>query len=185
VCACGGVPCALVTKLDAATGLLLGRATALVRAAPQDIVTYMLNQDGRHNVSLVDRAVMPRHEVFQHVNAHCTIIFNRVRAPCISDRTFLTSIVAQKVADDPPTYVVVGLPIAHHDKIAPKDEKGAVRAENCRAFRLTEVTEGITKLEYACSLNLRGSIPQAITNKVCVPGQMHGARFFLPGARRT
>ncbi len=128
---------------------------------------------------------MPRHEVFQHVNAHCTIIFNRVRAPCISDRTFLTSIVAQKVADDPPTYVVVGLPIAHHDKIAPKDEKGAVRAENCRAFRLTEVTEGITKLEYACSLNLRGSIPQAITNKVCVPGQMHGARFFLPGARRT
>jgi hypothetical protein len=30
-------------------------------------------------------------------------------------------------------------------------------------------------MDYACSLNLRGSIPQAITNKVCVPGQMHGA----------
>jgi len=78
------------------------------------------------------------------------------------------------MADDPPTYVLVGAPIAHHAKIAPKDEKGAVRAENCRAFRLTEVAEGITKLEYACSLDLRGSIPQAITNKA-VPGQMHGA----------
>ena len=67
--------------------------------------------------------------------------------------------------------MVVGLPIAHHDKITPKDEKGAVRAENCRAFKLTEVAAGITKLEYTCSLNLRGSIPQAITNKLAVPAQ--------------
>ena len=71
--------------------------------------------------------------------------------------------------------MVVALPIAHHDKITPKDEKGAVRAENCRAFKLTEVAAGITKMEYACSLNLGGSIPQAITNKVSVPGQMNGA----------
>jgi hypothetical protein len=83
--------------------------------------------------------------------------------------------VAKKVADDPPTYELVSLPIAQHDKITAKDEKGAVRAENCRAYKLTEVAAGITKLEYACSLNLRGSIPQAITNKVSVPGQMNGA----------
>jgi hypothetical protein len=50
-----------------------------------------------------------------------------------------------------------------------------VRAESCRAFRLTEVAEDITKLEYACSLNLRGAIPPAITTKVSVPGQMDGA----------
>jgi hypothetical protein len=30
-------------------------------------------------------------------------------------------------------------------------------------------------MEYACSLNLGGSIPQVITNKVSVSGQMHGA----------
>jgi hypothetical protein len=106
------------------------------------------------------------------------IIFNRVRALGVSDRTFLNSTVAKQVADDPPTYVLVGLPIAQHDKVTPKDEKGAVRAENCRAFRLTEVATGITKMEYVCSLNLRGSIPQAITNKVSVPGQMHGAHLF-------
>ena len=93
----------------------------------------------------------------------------------ISDRTFLNSIVAKRVEADPPTYLLVGLPIAQHDKIAPKDEKRAVRAENCKAFKLTEVAAGITKLEYTCSLNLRGSIPQAFTNKVSVPGQMNGA----------
>jgi hypothetical protein len=48
---------------------------------------------------------------------------------------------------------------------------GAVRAEHCSAFKLTEVAAGITKLELTCSLNLRGSIPQAFTNEVAVPGQ--------------
>jgi hypothetical protein len=164
------------TKLDEATHHLFGRAAAMVRATPQEIVAYVLNYDGRHINSSPGPHV--RAEVLQHVNAHCTIIFNRVRAPCVADRTFLTSLVAKMEADDPPTYMVVCLPIARHDRIAPKDEKGAVRAENCRAFKLTEVAAGITKLEYTCSLNLGGSIPQAITNKVIVPGQMHGAHFF-------
>jgi hypothetical protein len=161
------------TKLDAATGLLFGRAAAMVRATPQEIAAYILNYDGRHIHSSPGPHV--RAEVLEHVNAHCTIIFNRVRAPCVSDRTFLSSIVAKRVADDPQTYMVVTLPIAQHDKVTAKDENGAVRAESCRAFKLTEVDAGITKLEYACSLDLGGSIPQAITNKVSVPGQMHGA----------
>jgi hypothetical protein len=161
------------TKLDEATHLLLGRAAAMVRATPQEIAAYVLNYDSRHIQSRPGAYV--RAEVLQHVNAHCTIIFNRLRATGISDRTFLMSNVAKRVADDPPTYLVVCLPIAQHDKVTPKDEKGAVRAENCRAFKLTEVAPGVTKLEYTCSLNLRGSIPQAFTNKVSVPGQMHGA----------
>jgi hypothetical protein len=166
------------TKLDEATGLLLGRSAALIRAAPQEIVANLLNFDSRFNQSSSAAGTYVRSEVLEHVNAHCMIIFNRVRALGVSDRTFLNSTVAKQVADDPPTYVLVGLPIAQHDKVTPKDEKGAVRAENCRAFRLTEVATGITKMEYVCSLNLRGSIPQAITNKVSVPGQMHGAHLF-------
>ena len=173
------------TKLDAATGLLLGRAAAMVRATPQEIVAYCLNCDGRFMQSTIDPTVFIRSEVVEHVNSHQMIIFNRCKATGLSDRTFLNSTVAKKVADDPPTYMVVGLPIAQHDRITRKDEKGAVRAENCRAFKLTEVAAGITKLEYACSLNLGGSIPQAITNKVSVPGQMHGAHVFLLGARRA
>ncbi len=164
------------TKLDAATGLLFGRAAAMVRAAPQEIVAYYLNFDSCFLQSTANPTVWVRFEVAEHVNAHHTIIFSRLKCGAgVSDRTFLNSVVAKKVEDDPPAYVIVGLPIAQHDKIAPKDEKGAVRAENCRAFKLTEVAAGITKLEYTCSLNLRGSIPQAFTNKVSVPGQMHGA----------
>jgi hypothetical protein len=125
--------------------------------------------------STIDPTVFIRSEVVEHANAHHTITFNRCKATGISDRTFLNSAVAKRVEDDPPTYLLVVLPIAQHDKITANDEKGAVRAENRRAFKLTEVAAGITKLEYACSLNLGGSIPQAITNKVSVPGQMNGA----------
>ncbi len=163
------------TKLDAATGLLLGRAAAMVRATPEEIVAHSLNYDGRFVQSTIDPTVFVRYELLHNINAHHAIIFNRCKVTGISDRTFLNSTVAKRVADDPPTYLLVGLPIAQHDKITPKDEKGAVRAENCRAFKLTEVAAGITKVEYTCSLNLRGSIPQAFTNKVSVPAQMNGA----------
>ena len=161
------------TKLDEATHHLLGRAAAMVRATPQEIVAHLLNFDSRFNQSSFDPSD-ERVELIEAVNAHHNVLFHRKKATGIFDRTFLTSIVAKRVADDPPTYMVVALPLAHHDKIAPKDEKGAVRAESCRAFKLTEVAEGITKMEYTCSLNLRGSIPQAITNKVAVPQTMHG-----------
>jgi hypothetical protein len=164
------------TKLDAATGLLLGRAAAMVRATPQEIVVHMLNYDSLYMKSIIDPTVFIRSEVVEHVNSHQTIIFNRFKLGAgLSQRTFLNSLVAKKVEDDPLTYLLVGLPIAQHDKITPKDEKGAVRAENCRAFKLTEVSAGITKLEYTCSLNACGSIPQAFTNKVSVPGQLNGA----------
>jgi hypothetical protein len=164
------------TKLDAATGLLFGRAAAMVRASPREIVVHMLNYDSLYTKSTIDPTVFIRSEVVEHVNSHQTIVFNRVKPGAgLSHRTFLNSTVAKKVADDPPTYMLVGLPIAQHDKITLKDEKGAVRAENCRAFKLTEVAPGITELEYVCSLNLKGSIPQAITNNVSVPAQMNGA----------
>jgi hypothetical protein len=164
------------TKLDAATGLLLGRAAAMVRATPQEIVASRLGaEDSRFVQSTIDPTVFIRSEAVEHANAHQTITFIRCKATGLSDRTFLNSVVAKRVTDDPPTYVVVSLPIAQHDKITPKDEKGAVRAEACRAFKLTEVAAGTTKLEYTCSINLRGYIPQAITNKVVVPAQNNGA----------
>jgi hypothetical protein len=141
---------------------------------------YLLNYDSRHTASDFDPAVWVRSEVLQHVNAHHTIVFNRVKLGAgLSERTFLNSTVAERVADDPPSYVLVGMPIAHHDKITSKDEKGAVRGENCRAFKLTEVAPGVTKLDYTCSLNLGGLMPQAITNKLAVPGQQQGAPLII------
>jgi hypothetical protein len=164
------------TKLDEETHLLFGRAAAMVRATPQAIAAHVLNFDSRFNQSITDPTVWLRSEVVAHVNAHHMITFSRIKLGAgVSDRTFLSSIVAKSVSDDPPTCMVVGLPIAQHDKITAKDEKGAVRAENRRAFKLIEVAAGITKLEYAFSLNLRGSIPHTIANKVALPGQLQGA----------
>jgi hypothetical protein len=162
------------TKLDVATGLLLGRAAVTIRASALEIATYFLDYGSRHMKLVANRAVWVRSATLERVNAHHTIIFNRLNSTGVSDRTFLNSIVAKMVGDEPPTYMVVALPIAQHDKISRNDEKKAVRAENCRAFKLTEVAVGITEMDYTCSLNLRGLIPQAITNKA-VPGQMHGA----------
>jgi hypothetical protein len=57
------------------------------------------------------------------------------------------------VADNPLTYAVALVPIPSHAKIGPKDEKGAVRAELYRSFRLTEAAPGVTKLECTCECN--------------------------------
>jgi hypothetical protein len=99
-------------------------------------------------------------------------MFARKMVPGIRDRTFLNSIVAKQVGEDPPTFVLIGAPIASHDQISQKDEANAVRAENRRSFKITEVAPGRTRVEYVCSINLRGSIPQFVTNMVVVPGQV-------------
>jgi hypothetical protein len=67
------------TKLDGGTRLLFGRAAAMVRATPQEIVAYTLNSDSRHIQSATDPTVFIRSEVVERVNAHQTIIFNRCK----------------------------------------------------------------------------------------------------------
>ncbi len=101
----------------------------------------------------------------------------RVKAQGIRDRTFLNSVVAKQVTEDPPTFVVAVVPIPSHEnlKISQKDEAGAVRGENCRSFLLTELAPGVTKLEYGCSLDLKGRIPQIVTNTIAIPTQMNRA----------
>ncbi len=161
------------TKHEHASGCLLGRGEAVYRAAPHDIVAYMLNYDGRHICkSTWNPDVDIRDETVQHVNGHHTIMFARKTLPGIRDRTFLNSIVAKQVAEDPLTFVLIGTPIASHDQISRKDEANAVRAENRRSFKITEVAPGRTRVEYVCSINLKGSIPQFATNMVVTPGQV-------------
>ena len=160
------------TKLDEAGRLLLGRAEVEVRASPLEMVAYMLNYDGRHVQSDWNPAVDVRTELVARVNEHHTIVFVRKKAGSgLSDRTFLNSLVAKKVAENPTTYILVAVPIAQHPKISPKDEAGAVRAECFRSFRCTEVAPRRTKLEYVCSLDLKGHVPQFVTNMAAIPQQ--------------
>ena len=160
-------------KLGEAGRLLLGRAEVEIRALPQELVAYLLNNfDSRHARSSWNPAIDVRYEVVARVNGHHTIGFVRKKSSGLDDRTFLNSIIAKKVAENPATYIVVAVPIPQHPKITPKDEAGAVRAEALRSFRFTEVAPGRTKMEYVCSLDLKGHVPQFFTNMVAIPQQV-------------
>jgi hypothetical protein len=161
------------TKHDDATGRLYGYAEVEIRADPLDIVAFMLSADGRYSQSAnAANPRMVRVDTLEHINAHHTIVFLRHKLPGIRDRTFLFSFVAKQLADDPLMYAVVMVPIPSHDKIGPKDEAGAVRAEIFRGFRLTATAPGVSRLEYCCSLDLRGRVPQWVTDSVATPAQM-------------
>jgi hypothetical protein len=161
------------TKYDAASRRLYGHAVVEVRADPLAIVAYMLCYDSRTMQSAnAANPRMVRFEVVATVNAKHTIVFTRYTAPGMKDRTFLNAFVAKQVAEHPPTFAVAIVPIPRHDKIGQEDEAGAVRAENYRSFRLTAVAPGVSRLEYCCSLDLRGRVPQWVTDKVATPAQM-------------
>ena len=68
------------TKIDEATGLLLGRAVVLIRATPQEMVAHVLNYESHFNKSITDPTIYVRSEVVEHVNAYHTIIFHRIKA---------------------------------------------------------------------------------------------------------
>jgi hypothetical protein len=162
------------TKVEQATGLLLGRTEVIIRGAtPQQILAYILDLDGRHmqQTTTHNPANDVRSETVQAVNDHHTIIFLRKKQLGFSDRTFLNSVVAKKVSEAPTTFLVAAMPIRSHVKITLKDEAGALRAENCRVFLLTELALRVTRLDYCCSLNLRGRVPQWFTNAVAIPAQ--------------
>jgi hypothetical protein len=166
------------TKRDEATGLLLGMAEALIRGAtPQQLVAHSL-RDSRYIQSTLNPDVDLRNETIQILSAHHTIRFYRFKATGISDRTFLVSAIAKKVARDPVSYVVVVVPIPKYAKITAKDEAKAVRAENRRTFRFTEEAPGLTRVEYCSSLDMKGFIPQSITNRLVIPTQMDGLRIM-------
>ncbi len=170
----------LETKLITATGVMLGRAEAEIRTSPLEIVAYTLNYCNSRVDYLVHHALAAadpntgRSESLASVHGCHEISFFRVRLPTICDRTFLYSAIAKRVAEHPPTYAMFIVPIPGHAKIGPKDEAGAVRAEVYRSFKLTEVEPGVTKLVYCCSLDLKGRVPQVVTNSVALPQQLNG-----------
>ena len=77
-------------KHDPVTGLLLGRARVEIRAAPEDLVAYSLNYDGRHIQSDVesDPASTVRREMLEAVNEFHTIIYNHKKARGIATGRF-------------------------------------------------------------------------------------------------
>jgi hypothetical protein len=153
----------------------LGRAEAEVRCSALEVMAYGLNFcDSRvwGQVRATDDNTV-RSEALAAQDHHTTT-FTRVRAPGMSDRTFLNANVAKRIAEDPPTYLLAIQPIPKHEKIGRLDEARAVRGEVCRTFKCTELAPRRTKLEYVCSLALNGLIPKIIIQTIGIPQQLSG-----------
>jgi hypothetical protein len=83
--------------------------------------------------------------------------------------------VLERLSDDPVSYVWVAAPIETHRKVTPDDERHAVRAASMRCCRLTAIAPNVTRMDYACTLDLKGAFPRAITNNLAIPELMrHG-----------
>jgi hypothetical protein len=119
---------------------------------------------------------MCAHEILELKNLHHIVVFYERRIlPGFANRTFMSSIVWQNLLDAPLTFVLVAAPVERHDKVPPEQEAHAVRADGYRSLRLTRIGDNLTKLEFACSLDLNGRnghFPRKLVNEIAIPATM-------------
>jgi hypothetical protein len=157
------------TKQSKKSGLLLGHVEATVRASTEQIVACLMHFDSKINLSRLDPTFDVRYEILEVRSLHHIVVFFEIKSPPFQNRTFLQSLIWQKVSDVPLTYVWVNVPIAHHDKVPPEQEAHALRALGARSIRCTHLAADVTKIHFACSLDLRGAFPRALTNALVIP----------------
>jgi hypothetical protein len=145
------------TKHDMKSGLLLGHAEAMIHASPEQIIAYQMHVNSKIKLSQLDPTFEVRYEILERLNLHHIVTFYEVKgAPSLQNRTFLSSIAWRKVSDAPLTFVWVTMPTARHNKVPPKSEALAVRAEALRCLRCTKIADGLTNIHYACSIDFHG-----------------------------
>jgi hypothetical protein len=177
------------TKYDEKSGVLVGRVELVVGAPPEQIVAFLMHFDSKLNESLRNHELDLRNEVLEVKNRHHIVVFlEKKTAPGLRNRTGLTALL-WKVSDQPLTYVWVGVPIERHDKLSEEDEAHAIRAKGIRSIRLTRISDGETKLEYSCSIDLMGRVPRWLTNTVVTPQararRTMSKRIFSMSSRRA
>jgi hypothetical protein len=156
------------TRLDE-DGVLVGGTELVIHgASPLDIIAYLMDADSNYNRSRLDPNVDVQYGVREVRNPHYSVTFNEVQtSPAFRNRTFLQALVCKKMSDA--TYVWCTYPIANHSTVEPSDESHAVRAELIRCIRLTRLAYGATRVEYACSVDLKGHFPTRLTNSIVIP----------------
>ena len=177
------------TTLDKNSGQVVGETLLIVRgASPVEIVAYLMDLSSNHQLSRTDRSIYVAYEPLALVNAHHTVFFAEAKTPPFKNRTFLTVNLWKKLSDAPPTYVFVTAPKqemrdsfnfnAHGSRLGPIPKPDSVAADIMRCFRLTGLDDGTTRLEYATSLDLRGSFPTWATNAIIIP-QLMGLPYAI------
>jgi hypothetical protein len=166
------------TKYDKRTDTLVGEVELLVPASPEQVVAFLMHFNSKFNLSHLDPDTDVRYELLEVKNLHHIVCLLEKKTAPFQNRTFLGAILWRKISDAPPTYVVVTVPVERHAKLLPQDEAHAVRAEVRRVFQITGTADGGAQVKYACSLDLKGHVPQAIVNAVAVP-QLMGLPYTL------
>jgi hypothetical protein len=161
------------TKHDEKSGLLIGHVEAEVCTSPEQVVAFLMHFDSKFFRSIEwNPEVDVRREVLEVRNPLHTVIFLEKKPAPFQNRTWLSSLLWQKVSNTPPTYIWVAVPIEHHGKISLEDEAHAIRAEGVRCIRATQTAPGVTRIEYACSLDLKGHLPRWLTDRLVIPTLM-------------
>ena len=157
------------TKHDEKSGLLIGHVEAEVRACPEQVVAFLMHFGSKFFRSTANPEVDVRYEVVEVRNTRDAVVFLEKKTAPFQNRTFLNALLWQKVCDTPLTYIWVTVPIERNSKISLDDEAHAIRAEVTRCVRATQTAPGVTRIEYACSLDLKGRFPSWLTERVAVP----------------
>jgi hypothetical protein len=160
------------TKHDERSGLLIGHVVAEVRTSPELVVAFLMHIDSKYNRSTLNPEVDVRQEVLEVRSPHHTVVFFETKSAPLCNRTILNAQLWQKVSDAPLTYVWVTVPIESHAKVAPEDEAHSVRAELVRCIRATQTAVGVTRIEYASSLDLKRHYPSSLAERVAIPALM-------------
>jgi hypothetical protein len=160
------------TKHDEKSGLLIGHVEAEVRTSPEQVVAFLMHFGSKFFRSTLNPEIDVRQEVLEVKSPHHTVVFFEKKPAPLQNRTWLSSQLWRKVRETPLTYVWVGVPIEHHAKISPEDEAQAIRAEGMRCILATQTALGVTRIEYACSLDMKGHLPSWLTERVVIPGLM-------------
>jgi hypothetical protein len=160
------------TKLDKGSGLLVGNTQCVIRGAgPLDIIAYLMDLHGKHWRSQWDPDADIRSEIREIRSSHHIVEFYEGKMAPFQNRTFLQAFVWKKLSDT--QFVWCLAPIADHPSVSPSDERGTVRAEAVRVLRFTVIAQNVTRVEYACTLDLKGHFPTWLTNNLVIPSLMH------------
>jgi hypothetical protein len=163
---------------DRKSGRLVGEARALIRASPDDVVAYLLDIDGEHFRSRLNRNIYVRYETREVKNEHHAVLMIEMSmAPLpLRNRLLLVSVLWKKLSDDPKSYVWVVHSIESHPSVSALEERHAVRGHVARCVVVTDANDGSTRLEYAVSVDLKTHLPEC--TRVTAP--WHRQRQYDP-----
>ena len=163
---------------DSESNVTFGKVTVTVQGASVlDLGAYLLDYESNHSTKHAPNANRIASQVLERVNNHHQVWYYRGRGTGLfQDRDFVFDCIVKRLTDD--QYVFVLRPTMHVDAPITSD---VVRATSTRVFRLTKISENVTKLELFVKIDIGGIIPIFLTNSIVLPASLRVAQhvYFM------